>query len=379
MSKLPRSNAGPRLASSSDPVRDLQSDAALQQALRLRDAGRFAEAVALCGTILRDHPNHVGTLYLMGTLAHQLGSMDIAVESLQQAAANAPKAAEIRVALGKALAAARRHEEAIRAFKRAIALNPASAAAHRGLGQAQLDLGMHGAALKNFERVLALRPGDLQAAYFVAAIKERTAAGQGESYVRALFDSYTEQFDAHLTRLGYRLPELIGESLAPRRFDTALDIGCGTGLVGLALRERVGAIDGIDVSEPMIGKAGERGIYRTLAVGEAVALLRTDPRFAGPYDLVAAADVFIYVGRLEEMFAAVSERLSPNGLFTFSVETNEAGDVTIQGSGRFGHSAGYIARLADRHGLAIADRKAIVLREEFGSLVAGALYTLNRD
>lgn len=375
----PPQKAATRAAPTPDSVLAMQSELSLKQAVKLRDAGRIEDALRACGDILRRDPAHPGTLYLMGTLAHQVGAMEIAVDSLQQAAASAPRTPEIFVALGNALAAAKQHGAALRAFKRAAVLKPASVSAHRGMAQVLLDLGRVPDALRSFRRALALRPDDLQSAYFVEALKSLTVPERSGGYVSALFDSYAEQFDEHLNRLGYRLPELIRDKLGPRRFDNALDLGCGTGLVGSALRGQVKAIDGVDVSGQMIGKAGERGVYRTLAAGDAVTLLRSDVRFAGPYELVTAADVFIYVGRLEDIFGAVRERLTPQGLFIFSVEAREAGDVVIQGSGRFAHSARYVERLAANYGFAIDDQTPVALREEFGSTIPGALYTLRRE
>ncbi len=47
--------------------------------------------------------------------------------------------------------------------------------------------------------------------------------------------------------------------------DAVLDIGCGTGLTGLALRALgVGVIDGVDLSEVSLAAAQSRGIYRSL-------------------------------------------------------------------------------------------------------------------
>ena len=85
-----------------------------------------------------------------------------------------------------------------------------------------------------------------------------------QAYVTRLFDDYAPRFDAHLTEnLGYRAPALIAEALtavAPgRRFASALDLGCGTGLMGTPLRERVDCLAGVDLSAAMIAKARERG------------------------------------------------------------------------------------------------------------------------
>lgn len=44
-----------------------------------------------------------------------------------------------------------------------------------------------------------------------------------------------------------------------------LDVGCGTGVVGVALAERgVGPVDGVDISAAMLEQAATKGVYRTL-------------------------------------------------------------------------------------------------------------------
>ena len=74
-----------------------------------------------------------------------------------------------------------------------------------------------------------------------------------QAYVARLFDDYAPRFDAHLIEsLAYRAPALIADALdsaAPgRRFAHALDIGCGTGLMGQAVRGRVDHLTGVDLS-----------------------------------------------------------------------------------------------------------------------------------
>ena len=99
------------------------------------------------------------------------------------------------------------------------------------------------------------------------SLGEASAAGAlPQAYVARLFDDYAWRFDKHLIKnLGYRAPALIAEALsavAPdRRFALALDLGCGTGLMGEALRGRVDRLTGVDLSAAMIAKARERGVY----------------------------------------------------------------------------------------------------------------------
>ena len=49
-----------------------------------------------------------------------------------------------------------------------------------------------------------------------------------------------------------------------------LDLGCGTGLAGEALRRRAAWLEGVDLSSGMIDQARRKGLYDRLEVAEAV-------------------------------------------------------------------------------------------------------------
>ena len=65
-----------------------------------------------------------------------------------------------------------------------------------------------------------------------------------------------------------------------------IDIGCGTGLAGLAFRAAgFPTLDGVDLTPAMIAHAEARGIYRTLRLGQ---VDDAAPFEAGRYALAAA-------------------------------------------------------------------------------------------
>ena len=173
---------------------------------------------------------------------------------------------------------------------------------------------------------------------------ERDApARAAEAYVARLFNDYAPRFDTHLIKnLGYRGPALIADALsasAPgRRFASALDLGCGTGLMGEALRGRVDRLTGVDLSAAMIAKARERAASMTnSSVGDAArARCASGPR---AFDLIVAADLLVYVGDLAPLFAAVASALTADGLFAFSVETCEGDGFRLEPTMRFAQAA----------------------------------------
>ena len=86
--------------------------------------------------------------------------------------------------------------------------------------------------------------------------------------------TYDEDFAA---RRDYRYPAVVAAhfaSLATPEDAPVLDIGCGTGLVGVALR-RLGAwrLDGLDISPEMLEIARAKGVYANLAAGDLTARL----------------------------------------------------------------------------------------------------------
>lgn len=269
---------------------------------------------------------------------------------------------------------------AVTLFEQALALRPRDSAAWRGLGKAQVDLGNQGAAKESFARALAIVPYDRYAAHMLAALSGETDR-RATGYVADLFDTYADDFDAHLTdTLNYRIPAAIRSLLAERGpFGSLLDLGCGTGLVGVALDDIVDNMDGIDIAAKMTRKAHERGLYRHLRTGDALTILADDMQLRGPYDLVTAADVFVYIGPLEAIFVAVAAILAPGGLFAFSVENAPGTAVTLRSSGRFAHPQRYIAQQAAELGLGMLAQQNQPIRMERNQPIAGTLYLLAKS
>ncbi len=86
--------------------------------------------------------------------------------------------------------------------------------------------------------------------------------------VRRSYDDWAGTYDADLVEWDYEAPAqgaaLLREAVTAA--GTILDAGCGTGLVGSALRAAgfTGVIDGIDLSPTSLDKARARNIYRDL-------------------------------------------------------------------------------------------------------------------
>lgn len=363
-----------------DVARAQQIEAALKQARTLRADGKLAAAGMLCQRILTADPRNADALHLLGVMALQTDSFDVAIGSLTRATAMRPRSPAILLDLGLALAAAGKPVEAVSAYRKALSYRPNDGAIYLALGDAQLDLGHQADALKSYRKAQSLEPKNRLIAHMVSAL-----TGQGDEtsadYVPSLFDAYASTFETHLAqKLEYRTPthllEILGPHLPGGRVSTILDLGCGTGLIASVFKDIFEVIDGIDISPAMIEAAATKDIYRTLRAGDLTTLMQSDPAFGGPYSLVVAADVFVYVGPLETVFATVRTKLDPEGIFAFSVERAEAGTAVVRSSGRFAHNPEYIAALAAEHGFSVAERASVDLRKERSRPIAGEIFVL---
>ncbi|MBT9292039.1 class I SAM-dependent DNA methyltransferase [Prosthecodimorpha staleyi] len=270
-------------------------------------------------------------------------------------------------------------------YAQALEIAPHWVAAWFALGRARAEAGDRDGAAAAFARAAELDPEDrLGAALHAARLAGTSPAAPPAGYVRALFDGYAEDFDAALVgRLGYRAPAAIAAALAAtapgRRFAAALDLGCGTGLMAEAVRDRVDRIDGVDLSERMVARALAKGLYDDLAVGDVVEALAA--RAPGTLDLVLAADVFCYLGDLHPVLAAAARAMAPGGLLAFTVEWDEATGAPgyrLRDSLRYGHGREHVVAGAAAAGLVPVALDAVDLRRDRGETIRGLLAVLAR-
>ena len=363
----------------------VRMDATFEQAkqffrdgLRHYEAGRFEQAHAHFEASLALVPQRASTLTNLGATRIRLGRFADAATVLQGAIDVDPADAQAWGHLATALAEGGERQRALACTGEALARNEKLAAAWTLKGTLLHDFGRDGEAAECFRHAIDCGGDPQLNGWFVAALTggEAPAAAPG-SYVKALFDSYAPGFEQHLVgELGYRAPEILVRGLHGRRFDAVLDLGCGTGLVGEQLQALSRRRVGVDISTNMVEQARARGAYSQLVQADALDYLRpTQERF----ELVVAAEVFIYIGDLEAWFAAVHEVLAPGGVFAFTVELAPAGaSFVLRPSLRYAHSADYIRALAQRHGFDVSSVAEHPIRLDRGAPLPGLFAWLAR-
>lgn len=347
------------------------------QADRLPEAARqFEAALALA-------PGRPSVLLNLGITRLRLGRPDLAVGLLEQATALEPQDKAAWFHRANAHAMLGQPGPALTAWDRLLALDPQATEAWIHRGSLLRETGHLPEAADSFRRARALGAQGPLLDYYLAGVGatgEAVPEAAPRDYVAQLFNQYADEFGDHLVQaLRYEAPERLVAALpAPPagHWEAALDLGCGTGLVGVLLRPAARRLVGLDLAEGMVRRALASGHYDAVEQADLVPwLAATGQRF----DLVVAADVFIYVGALEPVFAGVRRVLSPRGVLAFSVETPDAADgggLVLLPSLRYAHGEAYVRNLAARHGLRVLSAQAGPLREDQKRPVAGQYWVL---
>jgi SAM-dependent methyltransferase len=145
--------------------------------------------------------------------------------------------------------------------------------------------------------------------------------------VAALYDIWAEaNYDDDLTSWGYDAPERIAARMAEHLASTTtggsgvLDAGCGTGRVGVALRNLgITGVIGGDFSGASVDVARSRAVYDDVTHLDLNALLPyADDRFAG----VTSVGVFSYLADSGATIRELLRVVAPAGVVVFTQRTD---------------------------------------------------------
>lgn len=278
------------------------------------------------------------------------------------------------------------HEQALDLLRQAAEIAPDWPVIPFTIGKIYVDLGQRQEALEAYKQTLALDPEDHQGALLEMQLLGHHVIERAmpRAFVETLFDQYAARFDEHLVeRLNYVVPGLIYEAYGrahPHHMaQRVLDIGCGTGLAGEYFARQAQWLEGVDLSSGMLEAAQTKGIYHRLTHADLQTHLDQSTDI---FDVIVAADVFIYLGSMASVFSSAKARLAPGGVLIFSLqkqEDDQGGDFTLDETHRFSHNKAYIEREIAAAGLSLIACDAVILRKDRDVDVQGFIFVCGRD
>jgi predicted TPR repeat methyltransferase len=383
---------------------------------------------------------HVDAHFNLGVLFHTLEKVELAIPEYQTAIQLEPKHYDAYSNLGSAKHKMQDLDGAIDAYQKAIDILRAMdqqtvdqnqlSMLYYLLGTALSGLPDHRCqdgpclehAANKLRQSLQHNPENEEARHALSAlVSDPNVTSASAKYIRSLFDEYAANFDNSLLKgLDYQAPELVFAAVDRLRvkgrvtqFGTVYDAGCGTGLCGPLFRNVSKTLIGVDLSEPMVEKARERGVYDELEAADITESLqrfnnKSDTENFRRLDLIIAADVFVYTGDMLGVVKAAAGALRRGGWFALTLERLEApkaeadaaaaaeeedanatrgvghavteADLArgwkLQLSGRFAHTKEYVAALGQQHGFKMLEHEHIVPRKDNGVDIPGHLFVL---
>jgi len=346
--------------------------------VRHYEAGRYELAQAQFEASLSFVPQRASTLMNLGATRIQLRRFAQADEVLEEAIRIDPSDAQAWGHRATALAELGELNEALRCAGQALERDPRLAQVWSVRGMLLRELQRPQEAAEAFRQAIAHGADAELHAYYIAALTGNDSPPATPArYVQALFDGYADGFEEHLVQvLRYGAPAILARGLPQREWAAALDLGCGTGLMGETLRPLARRLVGVDISANMVTRAQERGVYDEVVQADVGAWLAASQE---TFELVTAADVFNYIGELAPVFASGQRVLAPGGWFAFTVELAQGqADVMLQPSMRYSHSRAYVESLATPNGFDIAAMAQHPIREDQRAPIPGLFAWLVR-
>ncbi len=327
------------------------------------------------------HPDYDEAHYCLGLAMQKLGDTEDALFAYQRAVEINPHHYKAWYSLGNVYVSVEAHQEAAEAYEHVIDLHGRFGAVYYNLAHAYRNIGEKQKAMEYFQLELDHDPDDYSSRYMLSALAGDGPASAPKRFVRDVFDEYAEIFDSHLVEeLEYRTPSILKRSMEKLRgancvFENVLDLGCGTGLSGQEFRKMAKRMEGADISPLMIEKAREKNIYDRLETGDFFEIYRDAEDM---YDLMIAADVFVYMGDLGPAMSLAARICAPGGYFVFSLEHFAGDGFLLDDTGRFSHAPDYVKEIAAESGFALELLERANLRKERGEWVEGDVYVLRK-
>lgn len=354
----------------------------LELALLLARQNQFKEAVETAEKVAALEPRNPLVLAGVIDIAHRAGHTEMAVKHLRRGLEMVPGDVQLSQLLAQDLSALGQYEEALQLWGGLLEQQPDNQYALLGRVKTLLAAGKPAKAIADTTALLALAPGDSVYAYYNALAHGITPAHQPVELNRHLFDGMAEVYDQHMVRgLRYQLPKIVADKILaryPEKRLNVLDLGCGTGLLGVCLGRIDGFLIGVDISSKMVEQAARHNVYDRFHTVNLLEALEATP--ASIYEVITALDVFIYAGDLGEAIPNAHRILLPAGDLYFSCESaaEDGPDLVLQPNGRYVHKRSHVLALCRQAGFESVEIEDMALRYEAGEPVQGFVVTARK-
>jgi predicted TPR repeat methyltransferase len=146
------------------------------------------------------------------------------------------------------------------------------------------------------------------------------------------YDAWARGYDDDLASWSYQAPAVVADAVASRHPDASsvLDVGCGTGLVGRALRERgfSGQLRGLDISQASLDIAQDTRAYDSV---EQADLQQRLPLQDNSVDAVVCVGVMTYLPEVESVWREFARVVRSGGLVVATQREDLWGERDCQG------------------------------------------------
>ncbi len=353
---------------------------ALQKAIVLQESGLLTQAQAIYETILKENNTNFEANFQLGKCYQQNKDYNNALLYLKKAIKLNDQCYVCHYDMSKIYDKLGKYEFSLFHLEKVMDICPDFYEAFFSMAQCYRKMKDEENMLTYLNKTLAKLPKHPGANHLLASFNKKTSSKYSSEYAQDLFDRYANHFEEHLlSSLKYQVPFIIKEklqSLNPSKKSKILDLGCGTGILGKTIIDQFPNIVGVDISSNMIQETRKKEIYTTLYTDDIHDfLLKNEEKF----DLIVAADVFIYIGNIKTIFTGIKKCLSHNGYFIFTIELSSEiniKDFQLGKTGRFSHDIDYIETLCKDTNFEIVEKEEIILREENQIGQKGAIFTL---
>jgi predicted TPR repeat methyltransferase len=265
--------------------------------------------------------------------------------------------------------------------KRAVELKPDYWDAWYDLGDLAQSVGRRGEAREAFQKYYDSHPDDAELEHLLVALRDEAPPPRAsDRTIQQIYKGFAHSYESRMREdLQYQGPERICDAIRSVIGEPSqaviLDLGCGSGLAGVALKPWAAYLVGVDLSPEMVELARKREIYDRLDVAEITTWLESSQEI---FDLIVSCDVLIYFGDLHQIVAAAAKRLKPGALFALSMERGENPPFQLTDTGRYAHHPDHVRETAKAAGLSVAYLDEAFLRMEYGVPVTGLFAVLRK-